>query len=108
MWIKKLLVDVIKNLYDKSNNHGVATKPYGYEEGDLDKIDGLLSQSDVIQTLSRYCLHDPNYDKYQIEYNKRYDLVKTQSTASNILFLRIREYTWLYIQPKLLIIRAIQ
>ena len=35
---KKLLVDIMKELYDKINNEGVAMKPVLYEEGYLGKL----------------------------------------------------------------------
>ena len=70
-WYKISLTDLLKELYEKINKRGVTTKPQWYEEGYLGKIGRLLSQSDVIQTLMRYYLHIPNYDKYQVEKNKR-------------------------------------
>ena len=56
----------MKELYDKINNKGVATKPIVYKEGYLGKIGGYLKENEVIQTLIRYCLCDPKCDKYQL------------------------------------------
>ena len=86
----------MKDLYDKINNKGVATKPILYEEVYLGKIGGYLNQNEVIQTLIRYCLCDPNCDKYQIGKNKRLNIAKTTTTVNDILFLLIREYMWLF------------
>ena len=86
----------MKELYDKINNKGVATKPIVYKEGYLGKIGGYLKENEVIQTLIRYCLCDPKCDKYQLGKKKRLDLVKTTSTANDMLFLLVREYMWLF------------
>ena len=84
----------MKELYDKINNKGVATKPIVYKEGYLGKIRGYLNENKVIQTLIRYCLCDPKCDKYQIGKKKRPDLANTTSIVNDILFLLVREYMW--------------
>ena len=61
---KKSLVDIMKELYDKINNKGVATKPIVYKEGYFGKLGGYLKENEVIQTLIRYCLSDPECDKH--------------------------------------------
>ena len=57
----------MKELYEKTNNKGVAMKPIMYKEGYLSKLGGYLKENEVIQTLIRYCLSDPECDKYQLE-----------------------------------------
>ena len=64
--LKKSLVDIMKELYEKTNNKGVAMKPIMYKEGYLSKLGGYLKENEVIQTLIRYCLSDPECDKYQL------------------------------------------
>ena len=77
----------MNDLHDKINNKAVATKPILYEEEYLGKVGGYLNQNEVIQTLIRYCLHDPNCDKYQIGKNKMLNLAKSTSTANVFFYL---------------------
>ena len=93
---KILLTDICKELYDKIHQQGVSNKPVIYEEGYLGKLGGYLNKNEVVKTLARYCLNDPECEKYQIGTRKKLKLRKNTSTANDIVFLLLREYIWLF------------
>ena len=99
---KILLTDICKELYDKIHQQGVSNKPVIYEEGYLGKLGGYLNKNEVVKTLARYCLNDPECEKYQIGTRKKLKLRKNTSTANDIVFLLLREYIWLFFPTKII------
>ena len=99
---KILLTDICKQLYDKINQQGENSKPVIYEEGYLGKLGGYLNENDVINTLARYCLNDPECEKYQIGTRKKLKLRQNTSTANDIVFLLLREYVWLFFPTEII------